>query len=61
MGHFLTVDTVRAIQSRFGTPVHVYDMATLVQAARRALSIPAPFGLALRDESVPQRGYFAHF
>ncbi len=48
MGHFLADDTVRAIQSRFGTPVHVYDMATLVQAAGRALSMPAPFGLTVR-------------
>lgn len=48
MAHFLTDETVRAIQSRFGTPVHVYDMDTLVRAARRALSIPAPFGLTVR-------------
>lgn len=48
MAHFLTDETVRAIQARFGTPVHVFDMATLVQAAGRALSMPAPFGLTVR-------------
>ncbi len=45
---FLTVDQVRAVQRDFGTPVLVYDEATLVRQAREALGFPNAFGLTVR-------------
>lgn len=45
---FLTDDQVRALQRDFGTPVFVYDEATLERQAREVLSFPNPFGLTAR-------------
>lgn len=45
---FLADDDVRQIVTRFGTPVHVYDMATLARCAAEALRMPNPFGLTVR-------------
>ena len=45
---FLDEDQVRALQDRFGTPLYVYDQATLEAQAQQALQLPAPFGLTVR-------------
>lgn len=45
---FLSPTMARQIQARFGTPVHVYHLETLVQQAQRALNMPNPFGLTVR-------------
>jgi diaminopimelate decarboxylase len=36
----------REVAARFGTPVYVYDEATLRAAAAELLALPAPFGLS---------------
>jgi len=41
-------DQVREIRRRFGSPVYVYDEATLVAQAQRALGMPNAFGLTVR-------------
>src|SRR6185369_3302245 len=45
---FLTPDTVHKIAAEFGSPVYVYDEATLIQRADLALGFRAPFGLTVR-------------
>jgi diaminopimelate decarboxylase len=45
---FLTPSQVRAIQRDHGTPVFVYDEATLLRQAAEVLAFPAPFGLRAR-------------
>ncbi len=45
---FLSRETASAIASAHGTPVYVYDEASLVRQARAALAFPAPFGLTVR-------------
>ncbi len=45
---FLTEGQTRTLQERFGTPLYVYDQATLEAQAQRALQLPAPFGLTVR-------------
>lgn len=45
---FLSRSQVQAIQREFGTPVYVYDEATLERQARQALGFPCPFGLTAR-------------
>jgi diaminopimelate decarboxylase len=47
-GTFLAPAQVRQIQAHFGTPVYVYDLATLVGQARSALAMPNAFGLTVR-------------
>lgn len=47
-GYFLSQEQVRCIQEQFGTPIYVYDEATLKSLARDVLAIPAPFGLTVR-------------
>jgi diaminopimelate decarboxylase len=39
---------VREAATRFGTPVYVYDEATLRSAAQALLAVPAPYGLTAR-------------
>jgi len=39
---------VRELRERFGTPLYVYDEATLRKQAQTALAFPAPFGLTVR-------------
>lgn len=41
-------DTARAAASQFGTPVHLYDAATLGALAAEVLAFEAPFGLTAR-------------
>jgi diaminopimelate decarboxylase len=45
---FLSSEEVRKIAEQWGTPVFVYDEATLQQQARKALAFNAPFGLTVR-------------
>lgn len=45
---FLTPDQVRQLQAEYGTPLYVYDQATLERQATIALGFPAPFGLTVR-------------
>ncbi len=45
---FLKPGEVREITRRWGTPVFVYDEATLQEQAREALAFQAPFGLTVR-------------
>ena len=45
---FLTNDQVRQLQREHGTPVYVYDQATLEAQAREALSFPNAYGLTVR-------------
>ncbi len=45
---FLTHEKTRDVQREFGTPVFVYDQATLEAQARQALAFPHAFGLTVR-------------
>ena len=45
---FLSDDRVRRIQREFGTPVFVYDQATLERQAEQVLAFPNAFGLTAR-------------
>ena len=45
---FLSSEQVRSLQAQFGTPVYVYDEATLTQRAKEMLSFPNAFGLTVR-------------
>lgn len=44
----LTFDEAAQIRDRVGTPVYLYDEASLRAAAERALGFPAPYGLTVR-------------
>jgi diaminopimelate decarboxylase len=60
---FLTAEQAALVRERFGTPCYVYDQAGLDAAARRALAVPAPFGLTLRYamKANPSRGILTLF
>ena len=45
---FLSDDRVRRLQREFGTPVFVYDQATLERQAAQVLAFPNAFGLTAR-------------
>jgi len=45
---FLDREQVSTIRQEFGTPVYVYDQATLETQARQALACPHAFGLTVR-------------
>jgi diaminopimelate decarboxylase len=45
---FLEPEQVAAIAAEFGTPTFVYDEASLVGQAEKALSFAAPYGLTVR-------------
>lgn len=45
---FLSPAEAAEVRKRFGTPCYVYDHATLVESARRALAFPHAFGLTVR-------------
>ncbi len=45
---FLSDEQVRAIQADHGTPIYIYDQATLEASAQDALSFPNAFGLTAR-------------
>lgn len=46
--NFLTPAAARAIAARFGTPVYVYDEASLVRNTEAALAFPNAYGLTVR-------------
>jgi diaminopimelate decarboxylase len=60
---FLTAEQGALLRERFGTPCYVYDQASLEAAARRALAVPARFGLTLRYamKANPSRGILTLF
>ncbi len=45
---FLDAARARVVAEQFGTPVYVYDRATLERAAREVLAFPNAFGLTAR-------------
>jgi len=45
---FLDYSTARSVADQFGTPVFVYDRATLEANARQALDFPHAYGLTVR-------------
>lgn len=45
---FLDYKTARTIADKFGTPVYVYDEATLIANAAEALAFPNAFGITVR-------------
>jgi diaminopimelate decarboxylase len=45
---FLNQATAEQIRQKFGTPVYVYDLATLRKSAAAALAFPNAFGLTVR-------------
>ena len=59
----LSAEQARQVRERFGTPCYVYDRAALEAAARRALDVPAPFGLTVRYamKANPSRGVLETF
>lgn len=60
---FLTEARIERIRERFGTPVFVYDQATLEQAAREVLDFPAPCRLVGRYamKALPNRSVLRIF
>lgn len=45
---FITPEVARALREDFGTPLYVYGLATLRQAAEAALAFPNAYGLTVR-------------
>lgn len=45
---FMTREQVRAVRREYGSPVYVYDEATLEKRAREVLAFPNAFGLTAR-------------
>jgi diaminopimelate decarboxylase len=45
---FLTDEQARAIAQEYGSPVYVYDEATLLDRSRQAIAFKAPYGLTVR-------------
>jgi diaminopimelate decarboxylase len=45
---FLSAEQIQRIRTEYGTPVYVYDEATLLEQARKALAFPSPSGLTVR-------------
>ncbi|GMW03062.1 MAG: diaminopimelate decarboxylase [Candidatus Hydrogenedentota bacterium] len=45
---FLTEEQVRTVRAKFGTPVYVYDQATLEAQAAKLLAFPNAFGFSAR-------------
>ncbi len=45
---FLSAEQIQRIRTEHGTPVYVYDEATLLEQARAALAFPSPSGLTVR-------------
>ena len=45
---FLTLGSAKSIEEQFGTPIYVYDEATLRSQADKALNFPNCFGLKVR-------------
>jgi diaminopimelate decarboxylase len=59
----LTAAQAAEVRDRFGTPCYVYVRAALEAAARRALALPAPYGLTVRYamKANPSRGILTLF
>ena len=59
----LTAAQAAQVRDRFGTPCYVYVRAALEAAARRALALPAPYGLTVRYamKANPSGGILALF
>ncbi len=45
---FLNAAVVQAVKETYGTPTYIYDKATLVSQANKALQFPNLFGLKVR-------------
>eukprot|EP00598_Pedospumella_elongata_P001560 CAMPEP_0184981546 /NCGR_PEP_ID=MMETSP1098-20130426/11215_1 /TAXON_ID=89044 /ORGANISM="Spumella elongata, Strain CCAP 955/1" /LENGTH=417 /DNA_ID=CAMNT_0027505111 /DNA_START=26 /DNA_END=1279 /DNA_ORIENTATION=- len=45
---FLNAGVVQAVKEKYGTPTYIYDRATLVSQANKALQFPNLFGLKVR-------------
>ncbi len=45
---FLNAAVVQAVKEKYGTPTYIYDKATLVSQANKALQFPNLFGLKVR-------------
>jgi diaminopimelate decarboxylase len=60
---FLNEALIERIRERFGTPVYVYDQATLEQAAREVIAFPAPCSLVGRYamKALPNRSVLKIF
>ena len=60
---FLNEALIERIRERFGTPVYVYDQATLEQAAREVAAFPAPCSLVGRYamKALPNRSVLKIF
>ncbi len=60
---FLNEALIERIRERFGTPVYVYDQATLEQAAREVMAFPAPCSLVGRYamKALPNRSVLRIF
>ncbi len=60
---FLKPASAQHIRDLAGTPVYVYDEATLIKRARETLSFPHPFGLTVRYamKACPNRNILAIF
>ena len=50
---FITLQTARKIAEQFSTPCYVYDEASLVAQAKKALGFPNAFGLTVRFAMKP--------
>lgn len=61
--HFLKPAVARKISALVGTPVYLYDEATLIDRARRTLAFPHAFGLTVRFamKACPNRSILALF
>jgi diaminopimelate decarboxylase len=59
----LSVQQAAQVRERFATPCYVYVRGALEAAARRALAVPAPFGLTVRYamKANPSRGVLELF
>ena len=45
---FLTPELVRQVKTQYGTPTYIYDQATLISQANKALDFPNLYGLKVR-------------
>lgn len=61
--HFLDAARAKAVAAQFGTPVYVYDRASLEKAAREVRGFPNAFGLTARFavKALPSAGVLRIF
>jgi diaminopimelate decarboxylase len=48
VSRFLNAEVVKQVKAKFGTPAYVYDRATLIAQATKALQFPNLYGLKVR-------------